>query len=79
MILTSNERNKRLRIIHIKKEINNKKEKYVFPDSKTNAPIESGMNKRKENFAAFSLSKPNNKPDEIVIPLLETPGKSASA
>ncbi len=35
------------------------------------------MNKRNENFVALSFGIPANNPAEIVIPLRETPGKSA--
>ena len=46
----------------------------------TIAAIEiAGTPKRKENFAASSLSQPNTKAVEIVIPDLETPGKIAKA
>ena len=39
----------------------------------------AGMPKRKENFAASSLSQPDKRAVEIVIPDLETPGKIAKA
>ena len=39
----------------------------------------AGIPKRKENFAASPLSHPDNKALEIVIPDLETPGKTANA
>ena len=39
----------------------------------------AGMPKRKENFAASSLSQPDTKAVEIVIPDLETPGIIAKA
>ena len=39
----------------------------------------AGIPKRKENFAASPLSQPNNRPVEIVIPDLETPGTMARA
>ena len=39
----------------------------------------AGMPKRKENFAASPLSQPVNRAVEIVIPDLETPGKTAKA
>ena len=38
-----------------------------------------GMPKRKENFAASLLFQPDTKAVEIVIPDLETPGKTAKA
>ena len=43
------------------------------------APVERGIKRRKENFAAFSLSIPKKSAEEIVMPLRDTPGKSASA
>ena len=39
----------------------------------------AGIPKRKENFAASSLSQPDIRALEIVIPDLETPGKMAKA
>ena len=39
----------------------------------------AGMPKRKENFAASSLSQPDTSAVEIVIPDLETPGNIANA
>ena len=39
----------------------------------------AGMPKRKENFAASSLSQPATRAVEIVTPDLETPGKIAKA
>ena len=39
----------------------------------------AGIPKRKENFAASSLSHPDNRALEIVIPDLETPGIIANA
>ena len=39
----------------------------------------AGIPKRKENFAASSLSNPDIKALEIVTPDLETPGKIANA
>ena len=39
----------------------------------------AGMPKRKENFAASRLSQPVTRAVEIVIPDLETPGKTAKA
>ena len=39
----------------------------------------AGMPKRKENFAASRLSQPETRAVEIVIPDLETPGKTAKA
>ena len=42
------------------------------------APITRGINNKNENLKAFSLSIPENKPADIVIPDLETPGKRAS-
>ena len=39
----------------------------------------AGIPKRKENFAASSLSQPDIRALEIVIPDLETPGKMANA
>ena len=39
----------------------------------------AGMPKRKENFAASSLSQPDTSAVEIVTPDLETPGKIANA
>ena len=39
----------------------------------------AGIPKRKENFAASSLSHPDIRALEIVIPDLETPGKMANA
>ena len=42
-----------------------------------NAPRERGIKSKNENLATFSLSAPLKSPAEIVIPLLETPGKSA--
>ena len=39
----------------------------------------AGIPKRKENFVALTLSHPDNKALEIVIPDLETPGKIANA
>ena len=39
----------------------------------------AGMPKRKENFAASLLSQPVTRAVEIVIPDLETPGKTAKA
>ena len=39
----------------------------------------AGMPKRKENFAASSLSQPDTKAVEIVTPDLETPGTIAKA
>ena len=39
----------------------------------------AGMPKRKENFAASRLSQPATRAVEIVIPDLETPGKTAKA
>ena len=39
----------------------------------------AGMPKRKENFAASRLSQPVTSAVEIVIPDLETPGKTANA
>ena len=48
--------------------------------SSTIAAIEiAGMPKRKENFAASLLSQPDTKAVEIVIPDLDTPGKTANA
>ena len=68
-----------LKIKQIKNGIMRDKLKWIFPfASKRNAPKESGINNKKENFAAFSLSIPANRAAEIVVPLLETPGKSAS-
>ena len=46
----------------------------------TNAAREiAGIPKRKENFAASTLSQPDTRAVEIVIPDLETPGKIAKA
>ena len=46
----------------------------------TIAAIEiAGIPKRKENFAASRLSQPFTRAGEIVIPDLETPGKTAKA
>ena len=39
----------------------------------------AGIPKRKENFAASTLSQPDTKAVEIVMPDLETPGKIAKA
>tara|TARA_B100000945_G_scaffold103167_1_gene81520 strand:+ start:238 stop:450 length:213 start_codon:yes stop_codon:yes gene_type:complete len=39
----------------------------------------AGMPKRKENFAASSLSHPDMRAVEIVMPDLEKPGKIANA
>ena len=39
----------------------------------------AGMPKRKENFAASRLSQPVTRAVEMVIPDLETPGKTAKA
>ena len=39
----------------------------------------AGIPNRKENLAASPLSQPNNRPVEIVMPDLETPGKIAKA
>ena len=39
----------------------------------------AGIPKRKENFAASPLSHPDIRALEIVIPDLETPGKTANA
>ena len=39
----------------------------------------AGIPKRKENFTASTLSHPDIKALEIVIPDLETPGKIANA
>ena len=55
--------------ISLKEEINS-----------TIAAIEmAGMPKRKENFAASLRSQPVTRAVEIVIPDLETPGKTAKA
>jgi len=59
------------------KEINSEVEKYAFPKLRTKAPIANGMKRRNENFAAFSFGMPRKSEDEIVMPDLETPGKSA--
>ena len=46
----------------------------------TIAAIEiAGIPKRKENFAASPLSHPDIRAVEMVIPDLETPGKTANA
>ena len=39
----------------------------------------AGMPKRKENFAASSLTQPDTRALEIVTPDLDTPGKIAKA
>lgn len=57
--------------------INKVTEKYASPISRIVAPNARGMKSKNENLAAFSFSIPRNIADEIVIPLLETPGKSA--
>ena len=57
-------------------ELNSLKEK---KNSITAAKEMAGIPKRKENLAASSLSQPNTKAVEIVIPDLETPGKMAKA
>ena len=48
-------------------------------NSTTAARVIAGIPKRKENFAASSLSHPDIKALEIVTPDLETPGKIANA
>lgn len=48
-----------------------------MPNSRRFAPITKGMKSKNENFAAFSLSMPRWSAVEIVVPLLEIPGKSA--
>ena len=48
-------------------------------NSTTAAREIAGIPKRKENFAASSLSHPDIKALEIVTPDLETPGKIANA
>lgn len=52
-------------------------EEFIFSwfNSNTNAPNVTGINKRKENLAAFSFSIPENRAEEIVIPLRDIPGK----
>ena len=58
------------------KELNSLKEKI----NSTIPAIEiAGMPRRKENFAASTLSQPDIRAVEIVIPDLETPGKIANA
>jgi hypothetical protein len=49
----------------------------VLINSNKNAPNITGIESKNENFAASSDFKPVNSPAEIVIPLLETPGKRA--
>ena len=48
-------------------------------NSKIAAMEMAGIPKRKENFAASTLSQPVTKAVEIVTPDLETPGKIAKA
>jgi len=47
------------------------------PDSIMNAPMLSGMNKRNENFAAFSFGIFKKLAALIVIPDRDTPGNRA--
>lgn len=47
-------------------------------DSEIKAPNDKGIKSKNENFALSSLSIPKNNADEIVIPLLEIPGKRAN-
>ncbi len=62
----------------IKKATTSETEIYAVPSLKINAARTKGINKRKENLAAFSRLRPRNIPEDIVIPLREIPGKSAS-
>ena len=51
--------------------------KEIFLASKIVAPRTIGIANKNENFIASSFFKPENKPAEIVEPLLEIPGRSA--
>ena len=48
-------------------------------NSTTAERVIAGMPKRKENFAASSLTQPDNRALEIVTPDLDNPGKIAKA
>lgn len=72
-------KNTKLRTRQTKNAATKDHEKENAFSSSKNAPKVTGINKRNENFAAFSPFNPENNPAEIVMPLLETPGKSARA
>ena len=50
----------------------------LFPTSSIFAPRTIGIDNKKENLTAFFSFNPSNNPDDIVVPLLETPLKRES-
>ena len=60
-------------------EISMLKPFFISASIKRPAPPMTGIAKRNENFAAFFESRPSNKAQLMVIPLLEIPGMIATA